>query len=121
MTFDIILQIVLFGIALSMDAFAVAITQGLTYTDINKRKSLFIAIVYGVFQALFPLIGFWTVEIVEIKVTKSLGSAKGAQYATKAGNVMATIVSWISFILLMLFSKKFVLCFTIFSSFDLSQ
>ena len=42
MDFKIVLEIILLGIALSMDAFAVSITDGLIYTDINKKKSLFI-------------------------------------------------------------------------------
>ena len=46
MTFEIIAQIVLLGIALSMDAFAVSVTDGLIYQDINKKKALFIALVF---------------------------------------------------------------------------
>ena len=42
MTFEIILQIILLGLALSMDAFAVSVTDGLIYTDINKKKIFFI-------------------------------------------------------------------------------
>ena len=43
MNFEIIAQIILFGIALAMDAFAVSITDGLIYSDINKKRSFFIA------------------------------------------------------------------------------
>ena len=39
MTFEIIIQILLLAIALSMDAFAVSITDGLIYQDINKKKA----------------------------------------------------------------------------------
>ena len=74
MTAKIILQIVLLGIALSMDAFAVSVTDGLTYTDINKKKSFFIAGVFGFMQALMPLIGFWLVEAVSIIVGESGGA-----------------------------------------------
>lgn len=58
MTFQILLQVILFGIALSADAFSVAVTDGLTYSDINKKKSFFIAFVFGFLQAFMPLIGF---------------------------------------------------------------
>ena len=44
MTWQILLAIFFLGVGLSMDAFSVALTDGLTYTDINKKKSLFIAI-----------------------------------------------------------------------------
>ena len=47
MTFEILIQIFLLGIGLSADAFSVALTDGLTYSDINKKKSFFIAGVFG--------------------------------------------------------------------------
>ena len=43
MTFEILLQIVLLGIGLSMDAFSVALVDGLTMRGINKKRSFFIA------------------------------------------------------------------------------
>lgn len=42
MTFEIILQIILLGLALSVDAFALSVTDSLIYTDINKKKIFFI-------------------------------------------------------------------------------
>lgn len=98
MTAQIIVQIILFGIALSMDAFAVSITDGLIYEDINKRKSLFIAATFGIMQALMPLIGYWIVEGVSVAV----GSAAGQQ----AGKIMADVVTWISFGLLIFIGVK---------------
>lgn len=98
MTLAIILEIILLGIALSMDAFAVAVTDGLTYADINKKKSFFIAGVFGVMQALMPLVGFWLVEIISIIV----GEAGGAS----AGKIMSDVVSWVAFALLLLIGGK---------------
>ena len=98
MTFEILLQVILFGIALSMDAFAVAITQGLTYTDINKKKSFFIAFVFGFMQALMPLIGFFLVEGISYIV----GEAGGE----KAGTIMSHIVSITAFLLLLFIGLK---------------
>ena len=98
MTFDIIIQVILFGIALSMDAFAVSVTNGLTYKDMNGKKSLFIAITFGVMQALMPLIGYWLVE----GISQIVGAAGGET----AGNIMALIVTWIAFILLLLIGGK---------------
>ena len=54
MTWEILLQIFLLGIGLSADAFSVALTDGLTYSDIDKKKSFFIAGVFGFMQALMP-------------------------------------------------------------------
>ena len=98
MSIQIIAKIILLGIALSMDAFAVSVTDGLTYTDINRKKSLFIAGVFGVMQALMPLIGYWLVEIVSLIV----GEAGGAD----AGKVMSVVVVWIAFSLLLFIGGK---------------
>ena len=99
MTLEIIIQILLLGIALSMDAFAVAITDGLIYQDINKKKALFIALVFGIMQGLMPLIGYWLVELIEVLV-----SGAGAD----AGKIMATVVTWTAFALLIFLGAKMI-------------
>ena len=101
MTFEIIIQIVLLGVALSMDAFAVSVTDGLIYSDINKKKALFIAIVFGVMQGLMPLIGYWLVELVEFIVNEGAGAS--------AGNFMATVVTWTAFVLLLFICGKMII------------
>ena len=98
MTFEIIIQIILLGIALSMDAFAISVTYGLVYQDITKKRALFIALVFGVMQGLMPLIGYWLVELVEIIV--------GATAGASAGNTMALIVTWLAFVLLLFIGGK---------------
>ena len=100
MSFEIIIQIVLLGIALSMDAFAVSVTDGLIYQDINKKKALFIALVFGVMQGLMPLIGYWLVELVEFIVNEGAGAS--------AGNFMATVVTWAAFVLLLFIGGKMI-------------
>lgn len=100
MSFEIIIQIVLLGIALSMDAFAVSVTDGLIYQDINKKKALFIALVFGVMQGLMPLIGYWLVELVEFIVNEGAGAS--------AGNFMATVVTWTAFVLLLFIGCKMI-------------
>ena len=98
MTFEIIIQIVFLGIGLSMDAFSVALTDGLTYTDINKKKSFFIAFTFGFLQALMPLIGFFLVELVEVLVGESAG--------IEAGKIAALVVVWLAFGLLLFIGGK---------------
>ena len=98
MTWNIILSIILLGIGLSMDAFSVALTDGLTYSDIDKKKSFFIAGTFGVLQALMPLIGFWLVELVEVIA----GSVAGE----KAGEIAALVVVWLAFVLLLYLGVK---------------
>ena len=98
MTVEIIIQILLLGIALSMDAFAVSITDGLIYQDINKKKALFIALTFGIMQGLMPLIGYWLVELVEFLVNE--GSAGSAS------NIMSLVVVWTAFALLLFLGLK---------------
>ena len=98
MTWEILLQIFFLGIGLSMDAFSVALTDGLTYSDIDKKKSFFIAGVFGFMQALMPLIGFWLVELVEF--------IAGGLAGEKAGTIAATVVVWLAFGLLLFIGGK---------------
>ena len=93
MTATILLQILLFGVALSMDAFAVSVTDGLVYSDLTRRRAVWIAAVFGVMQALMPLAGFWLVH----GVTYLVGATAGAT----AGRIAATVVTWMAFALLL--------------------
>lgn len=53
-----IFSILLTGFALSMDAFAVSVTKGMTLKKINLSISTKIAFLFGLFQAVMPLIGW---------------------------------------------------------------
>lgn len=97
MTLEILLQIILLGIALAMDAFAVSITDGLIYTDISKKKIFFIATVFGVMQALMPLLGYFIIELVAVIVGNG---------GSNAGQILATVVTWLAFGLLLIIGTK---------------
>ncbi len=101
MTAEIIAQIILFGIALSMDAFAVSVIDGLIYEDINKPKSIFIASSFGIMQALMPLIGFWLIELISF--------IAGQNGGTEAGKILSTVVAWLSFALLLFIGGKMII------------
>lgn len=53
-----IIEAILLGISLSMDAFAVGLTNGLEDPNIKKKKIILIALTFGIFQGLMPLIGY---------------------------------------------------------------
>ena len=53
-----IIELILIGISLSMDAFAVSICKGLSVGKIKPKHMLTAGIWFGGFQALMPLIGF---------------------------------------------------------------
>lgn len=52
------IEVLLIGIGLSADAFAVAVCKGLNMRKINYNHALIIALFFGGFQALMPLIGW---------------------------------------------------------------
>jgi putative Mn2+ efflux pump MntP len=55
-----ILEIVLIAVALAMDAFAVSITLGLSVTKPRAKELIIPGIYFGFFQALMPVIGYFT-------------------------------------------------------------
>ena len=101
MTWEIIIKIILFGIALAMDAFAVSITDGLIYKDINKKKIFFIAGTFGVMQGLMPVAGYFIVELISI-IVGSGGSANALR-------IFATVITWVSFGLLVIIGVKMII------------
>ncbi len=80
--------LLLMGVGLSMDAFAVSICKGLSMRKVNKKQCLVIGLFFGGFQALMPFVG-WV-----------LGS-QFEQYIT-------SIDHWIAFILLGFIGGKMV-------------
>ena len=52
-----LLSILLIGVSLSMDAFAVSVTNGLTLKDFRLRHALWMGLYFGGFQFLMPLLG----------------------------------------------------------------
>lgn len=55
----LLISVILSGISLSMDAFAVSVCNGMVYRDLNKRKAVAMPLTYGLFQAVMPIIGFY--------------------------------------------------------------
>jgi len=51
-------ELLFIAAGLSMDAFAVAVCQGLSMRRASLKKALIVGMYFGVFQALMPLIGF---------------------------------------------------------------
>lgn len=54
-----ILEILLIGIGLSMDASAVSATNGMCYKKLTLKDILMMAFAFGVFQGVMPLIGYF--------------------------------------------------------------
>ena len=57
-----IIELLITAVALSMDAFAVAICKGLSVGKIKPKHMLICGLWFGGFQALMPLIGYFLGE-----------------------------------------------------------
>lgn len=60
--FVFVMNSLLLGVGLAMDAFSVSLANGLNELQMRKRKAFGIASVFAVFQALMPLIGWFCVR-----------------------------------------------------------
>lgn len=98
MDLETIIKIILFGVALAMDAFAVSITDGLIYSDINKKRIFFIAATFGIMQALMPMVGYFAVELISYFV--------GNSGSNEAIRVFGIVITWVSFGLLLFIGGK---------------
>ena len=54
-----LLEILVIGIGLAMDAFAVSVCKGLSMKTIKLKNMLIIALYFGFFQAFMPVLGFF--------------------------------------------------------------
>lgn len=84
----IFLELLLIGIGLAMDAFAVSICKGLAMRKVNKKQAVVIGLFFGGFQALMPFIGW----------------ALGTQFES----YITSIDHWIAFVLLGFIGGKMV-------------
>ena len=79
-------ELLLLAIGLSMDAFAVSVCKGLCMKRLNLRQATVIALFFGGFQALMPLVGW----------------ALGTQFE----QFITPVDHWIAFVLLALIGGK---------------
>ena len=53
------ISLILIAIGLAMDAFATSIVDGLRYHNTTKRHGVFVALTFGLFQGVMPVIGYF--------------------------------------------------------------
>lgn len=63
-------EILFLSVGLGMDAFAVAICKGLSMIKMKWKNAIVIAIYFGIFQALMPVIGYFLGSKLSSAVTK---------------------------------------------------
>lgn len=54
-----LIEILILSLALAMDAFAVALANGICLREVNKRQTFRLAFHFGLFQMLMPIIGWY--------------------------------------------------------------
>lgn len=64
MSFVFVLNSVMLGIGLAMDAFSVSLANGLNEPDMTKKKTLGIAATFAVFQFGMPMLGWICVHTI---------------------------------------------------------
>ena len=84
-------ELLLLGIGLSMDAFAVSVCKGLAVQRADKKTAVLCGLWFGFFQALMPVIGFFlgrifadAIEAVDHWVAFGLLSIVGANMIREA-------------------------------------
>ncbi len=85
-------EVLLMGVALSMDACAVGMTDGMSDAKMPLKRILLISLFFGFFQFLMPLIGYFITGIV----------------ANAFLNTFEKISAWISFVLLAFLGGKMI-------------
>lgn len=80
---------IIFGIGLAMDAFSVSLANGLNEPKMKTKKSLTIAFVFGLFQFLMPMIGWFLVH-----------------FLVETFNTLQPFIPWIALILLLYIGGK---------------
>lgn len=69
------IEVILTGIALSMDACAVAMTNGMTAKCLKAKHAFLIALFFGVFQAAMPVIGYFIADLVAVNFMETFEKA----------------------------------------------
>ena len=59
-----IVEIVVLGLALAMDAFAVTVSNSFCYKGASRARLFALPVAFGLFQGLMPLIGFFLGGII---------------------------------------------------------
>lgn len=94
MNFTFFLNSILLGIGLTMDAFSVSLANGFKEPCMKNKKAIFIALIFGLFQMIMPLIGWICVHTLVEKF-----------------KIFEHFIPWIALVLLLYIGGKMVIGF----------
>ena len=89
---QLIINSVLLGVGLAMDAFSVSIANGIVEPGMKKSRMLMIAGVYAFFQLMMPMLGWLLVTTLE-----------------EIFNKFSVLIPWIALILLLFIGGKMII------------
>lgn len=68
-----LIEIAVIGVGLAMDAVAVSMTNGMCYRNLTKKDYIAMALFFGIFQGVMPLLGYFAGSIFAKWITKYSG------------------------------------------------
>lgn len=68
-----VLELIVLGIALAMDAFAVTISNTFVFKELTRKRSVLMPLFFGAFQGLMPLIGYFVGSLVSSVISQYAG------------------------------------------------
>lgn len=68
-----LIEMLLLGVGLSMDAFAVTVTNGLGYPNLSKGNKIAMPVAFGLFQGLMPMLGYFAGNLFAEFISKYAG------------------------------------------------
>lgn len=68
-----LVEIIILGVALAMDAFAVTVSNMFVYKNLTRGRMFLMPLFFGVFQGLMPLIGYFAGNLVSDFISQYAG------------------------------------------------
>ena len=68
-----LVEVVLLGLALSMDAFAVTVSNVFAHRGLSRGRAMLMPVFFGAFQGLMPLLGFFAGSLVAEVIERYAG------------------------------------------------
>lgn len=90
-----IVEIIVLGCSLAVDATAISITNGLVYQKLTKKRALLSSLLFGLFQGLMPILGYYLMSLTSLN--------------TSVKDYIEKIDHWVAFGLLVLLGGKMII------------
>ncbi len=89
-----IIEVLILSCSLAVDATTVSITNGLVYRNFTKKRMILTAVLFGLFQGIMPLIGYYLMSLTSLN--------------NNIDGIVKSIDHWIALVLLCYLGGKMV-------------